>query len=156
MCEGRHPGVQLRLTLLQLSITHLNSWIPSIFCVFTNFLGLHLGFHDEQLHLEEYAALRVVEAVQNQNTQLLVATTCEIRGTNPTSKTTTVDGGSQKSSSVETAKTATSRRTKRSRRRVRRPPACLWTSPISDACSLAATKWTVLPRAAGTETWTWK
>ena len=63
----------LRLTLLQLSFTHFNSWMPSIFSVLADFLAVHPGFHGEQLHLEEYAALRVLEAVQNQNMQLLVA-----------------------------------------------------------------------------------
>ena len=71
--EGRRPDVQLRLALLRLSITHFNSWIPSIFRGVADFLAVHPGFHDEQLHLEEYAALRVVEAVQNQSMQLLVA-----------------------------------------------------------------------------------
>ena len=71
--EGTRPNAILRLSLLQLSFTHFNSWIPSIFRVLTDFLAVHPGFHKEQLHLEEYAALRVLEAVQNQNMQLLVA-----------------------------------------------------------------------------------
>ena len=69
----KRPYVTLRLTLLQLSFTHFNSWMPSIFSVLADFLAVHPGFHGEQLHLEEYAALRVLEAVQNQNMQLLVA-----------------------------------------------------------------------------------
>ena len=47
--------------------------MPSMFSVLADVLSVHPGFHGEQLHLEECAALRVLEAVQNQNMQLLVA-----------------------------------------------------------------------------------
>lgn len=73
MREGKRPDVQLRLTLLQLSITHFHSWMPCAVRVLADFLAGHPGIYDEQLHADEYAALRVLEAVLNQNMQFLVA-----------------------------------------------------------------------------------
>ena len=67
------PDVLMRLTLLQLTTTHFNAWMPSVARELSDYVGVHPGFHQEQLHVDEYAALRVVEAVQNLNMQLLVA-----------------------------------------------------------------------------------
>ena len=67
------PHALIRLTLMQLLVGRVGHWPAHVFELLCQQLDVAPGFHDEQLHLEEYAALRTVEAVENINMQLLVA-----------------------------------------------------------------------------------
>jgi len=68
------PDCLERLTIMNMCLARLDSWPGEVFHRLCAFVGIAPGFHTEQLHLEEYAGLRCMEAIGNINMQLLVAT----------------------------------------------------------------------------------
>ncbi|MDO7681115.1 MAG: hypothetical protein MUQ52_01385, partial [Pirellulales bacterium] len=70
----RSKGASLeRITLLQLTIAGLGQWQGAVFTNICVHMNITPGYHPHQLHLEEYAAIRSIEAISNINFQLLVA-----------------------------------------------------------------------------------
>ena len=62
-----------RITILQLTITGLGQWQGAVFSSICGHMNITPGYHCDQLHLEEYAAIRSIEAISNINFQLIVA-----------------------------------------------------------------------------------
>ena len=70
----RSKGASLeRITILQLTIAGLGQWQGAVFSIVCAYMNVTPGYHTHQLHLEEYAAIRSIEAISNINFQLLVA-----------------------------------------------------------------------------------
>ena len=66
----RSKGASLdRITKLELTIAGLGQWRHAI----CGHMNINPGYHEHQLHLEQYAAIRCMEAISNINFQLLVA-----------------------------------------------------------------------------------
>ena len=70
----RSQGASLeRITILQLTIAGLGQWQGEVFSIICACRNITPGYHTHQLHLDEYAAIRSIEAISNINFQLLVA-----------------------------------------------------------------------------------
>ena len=67
-----HPHTLQRLTLMNLTVQRLGRWPGEVFALLCACLGVAPGFHKDQLHLEEYSAIRCMEAISNTSLQLLV------------------------------------------------------------------------------------
>ena len=62
-----------RITILQLTLASLKQWIGAVFSKICSYMDITTGYHEHQLHMEEYTAIRCMEAISNINFQLLVA-----------------------------------------------------------------------------------
>ena len=70
----RGKGASLEhITILQLTIARLGRWQGAVFSNICAYMSIAPGYHSHQLHLEEYAAIRSIEAISNINFHLLVA-----------------------------------------------------------------------------------
>ena len=70
----RSKGASLeRITILQLTIAGLGQWQGAVFSIVCAYMNVTPGYHTHQLHLEEYTAIRSIEAISNINFHLLVA-----------------------------------------------------------------------------------
>ena len=70
----RSQGASLeRITILQLTIAGLGQWQGEVFSIICACRNITPGYHTHRLHLDEYAAIRSIEAIGNINFHLLVA-----------------------------------------------------------------------------------
>ena len=60
-----------RITIVQLTIAGLGQWQGAVFSNICAHMNITPGYHTHQLLLEEYAAIRSIEAISNINFQLL-------------------------------------------------------------------------------------
>ena len=62
-----------RISTVQLTIGSLRQWHGEVVSLICAYVDITPGYHHHQLHIEEYAAIRCMEAISNINFQLLVA-----------------------------------------------------------------------------------
>ena len=68
----RHDSPLHRIIVLQVIVGQLGQWNGQVFSLICDYMNITTGYHDHQLHMEEYCAIRCIEAISNINFQLLV------------------------------------------------------------------------------------